>query len=51
MDFNIQNGVWKLKNILHKLNRIHFQNLCLGELCFQFEFLFYFDFQMHKTHF
>ena len=25
-------------------------NFFLSELCFQFEFLFYFDVQMHKTH-
>ena len=27
-----------------------FLNFCLSEFCFQFDFFFNFDFQMHKTH-
>ena len=37
---------------MHNLYRIRidFFNFCLSEFCFQFEFLFNFDFQMHKTY-
>ena len=36
MDFENLNGVWKMKRFYMT--------------CFQFEFFFYFDIQIHKTH-
>ena len=48
MDFETLNGVWKLKRFCMICVELIFKfSLC--EFCFQFEFLFNFDFQMHKT--
>ena len=33
-----------------KLVKNSFWNFCLGEFYFQFEFFYYFDFQVRKTH-
>ena len=49
MDFNEFNRRLEAEKILHNLYRTDFLNFCLGEFCFQFEFYFSFDFQMHNT--
>ena len=49
MDFKNLNGVSKLKRFCITCIELIY-NFCLGKFCFQFEFFFNFDFQMHKTH-
>ena len=49
MDFKNLKGVLKLKRFCMTCIEL-ILNFCLGEICFQFEFFFYFDSQMHKTH-
>ena len=49
MNFKHLNGVWKLKGFCISCIELTFK-FCLSEFCFLFEFLFNFDFQMHKTH-
>ena len=49
MDFKNLNGVWKVKKICRSCIELIFK-FCLGEFCFQLEFFFGVDFQMHKTH-
>ena len=48
IDFKNLNGIWKLKRFYITCIEL-ILNLCLGNFCFQFDFLFNFDFQMHKT--
>ena len=49
MDFKNLNGVWRLKRFCVTFIELFFQ-FCLIEFCFQLEFVYNFDFQMHKTH-
>ena len=49
MDFKNLNGDWKLERFCITCIEL-ILNFCLSEFCFQFEFFFNFDFQMHKTH-
>ena len=49
MDFKSLNGVWKLKRFCITCIELIF-NFFLSDFCFQFEFLFNFDSEMHKTH-
>ena len=49
INFKNLNGVWNLKRFSMTCIELILK-FCLGEFYFQFEFLFNFDFQMHKTH-
>ena len=49
MDFENLNGVWKMKRFYMTCIEL-ILDFCLTEFCFQFEFFFYFDIQIHKTH-
>ena len=50
MDFKNLNGVWKLKRFCISCIELFFLIILSQRLCFQFEFFYNFDFQMHKTH-
>ena len=49
MDFKNLNGVWKLTRFCITCIEL-ILNFCLIEFRSQFEFFFYFDFQMRKNH-
>ena len=49
MDFKNLSGVWKLIRIGITCIQLIYK-ICLSDFCFQFEFFFNFDFQMHKTY-
>ena len=50
MNFRNLNSFWELKRLCISLYRTDFYIFFLSEFYFQYEFLFNFDFQMHKTH-
>ena len=50
MDFKNLSSIWKLKRFCITCMEMTFSNFCFSGFCFQFDFFFNIDFQMHKTH-